>query len=207
MRPKDIQELLKRADFITGMTVKELAEKLGAPIPSSPLYAKGFIGQIVEVALGADAGSHPMQDFPELDIELKTIPINYSGLPKETTHVCLLHQKIGQTFENSNFWNKIKRVLWVPVEGNVDVPLQNRHIGQGFLWEIDEKQKENLKSDWQEIMDALSEGNKPSEISRLGKFMQIRPSGKQGNEKIYSYYLRKNFTQDILKRHLQGEQC
>lgn len=44
---------------------------------------------LLELYLGAMAGSKPEQDFPELGIELKTIPVDAAGKPLETTFVCV----------------------------------------------------------------------------------------------------------------------
>ncbi len=109
MQPQNVDILLQRAEHIAGMSVLQLASALAIPLPYDLKCAKGFIGQLVEVALGATAGSKPTQDFPHLGIELKTIPITLDCKPAENTHVCALHTNVvGQDFAHSNFLNKIK---------------------------------------------------------------------------------------------------
>ena len=50
---------------------------------------KGWVGMLLEYWLGADAGSKAEQDFAHLGVELKTIPVDESGVPLETTFVCV----------------------------------------------------------------------------------------------------------------------
>lgn len=64
-------------------------------------------------------GSKPEQDFAALGVELKTIPVDSLGRPLETTFVCVapLTGNSGVTWETSHVRHKLKRVLWIPVEG------------------------------------------------------------------------------------------
>ena len=90
--PKTEKELLERAMAIAGLTLGELAHSLGITPPSNLKKHKGWAGQLLELVLGATAKSLPEPDFCELGIELKTIPINSSGEPKESTYVCTVQR-------------------------------------------------------------------------------------------------------------------
>ena len=85
--PQSINELLRRVDDIAGLTIGDLASKYQFKTPKDLLREKGWIGQLIEWVLGAMAGSKPEPDFIDLGIELKTLPISYSGKPIETTFV------------------------------------------------------------------------------------------------------------------------
>ena len=87
--PTDETELLARAQAIAGLTLRELAEREHVHTPKSFRRAKGFAGQLIELALGANAGSSPLPDFPHLGVELKTIPIADGLKPLESTHICV----------------------------------------------------------------------------------------------------------------------
>ena len=74
--PETDDELLHRAQQIAGLTLLQLANQLAEPVPEKLHHAKGWIGQLLEKALGATAGSLPEPDFQQLGIELKTTEID-----------------------------------------------------------------------------------------------------------------------------------
>lgn len=88
--PENEQVLFERAKALAGYTFGELLAFAQLPIPANLKRDKGWVGMLLEYYLGASAGSKPEQDFSELGIELKTIPIDRLGMPLETTFVCVL---------------------------------------------------------------------------------------------------------------------
>ena len=196
-----------RARALVGLNVAQVAKILGIPLPTNPKLAKGFVGQLAEIALGATAGANPIQDFPDLGVELKTIPISPNGQPAENTHVCILLDYLlrGQQFATSNVLNKLSCVLWLPIEGDTNIPLAMRKFGKSFFWVMNEAERAQIQCDWEEIMEALVLERNPRELSALGKYLQLKPAGKRNNERQYGFYLRKKFTNTILERFLTGE--
>lgn len=85
--PQTEAELLERAHDMAGLSFAELATEANMIVPENLKRDKGWVGQLLEWHLGAPAGSKPQQDFAKLGIELKSIPISYSGKPLETTFV------------------------------------------------------------------------------------------------------------------------
>ena len=83
------------------------------------MHGKGKVGEQIERALGASGGSTATWDFPELRVELKTIPLDASrGAPRESTFVCAVSLADADRAEWATSWvrAKLSRVLWVPVE-------------------------------------------------------------------------------------------
>lgn len=213
------QELLAKAQWLAGFTLGEIAEMLNITAPPDLKRDKGWVGTLIETALGAKAGSKAEQDFAHLGIELKTIPINHQGLPLETTFVSLapLTQNNGITWENSHVKHKLSRVLWVPVEGERSIPLSQRHIGQPILWSPTEEQNFRLQQDWEELMEMIVLGRLTEINARLGEVLQLRPKGRNNRslapainaqgEQVQSlplgFYLRKQFTAEILQNFLR----
>lgn len=122
--PSSESQLLLQAQRLAGFSLGELAAMAGLPIPKDLKRDKGWIGMLLELWLGASAGSKPEQDFAALGVELKTIPVDRQGKPLETTFVCVapLTGNTGVTWETSHVRHKLKRVLWVPVEGERQIP-------------------------------------------------------------------------------------
>lgn len=175
--PKNENELLERAYQLSGLTLGEIALRAKIAVPENLLRDKGWGGQLMELVLGATAGSLPIPDFPELDIELKTLPIDRNGKPLETTFICVapLTNIVGQQWRDSGVYRKMKRVLWVPILAEREIAVTDRVIGMPFIWSPNDEQEKLLRDDWEEIMDKISLGEIKSVNARLGQVMQLRP--------------------------------
>ena len=215
--PQSEQELLSRAYAMAGFTLAQLAATAGISVPRDLRRDKGWTGQLIEWQLGASAGSRPEQDFPDLGIELKTIPVDPQGRPLETTFVCVapLIGVSGQRWEESNVRNKLSRVLWIPVEGSRDIPVGDRRVGMPLLWSPNEEEEGLLRQDWEELMDMIVLGEVEQISARHGQVLQLRP--KAANSKALTraigrngqpimtlprgFYLKIEFTHQLLQRH------
>ncbi|HHF3615990.1 TPA: DNA mismatch repair endonuclease MutH [Haemophilus influenzae] len=219
MIPQTLEQLLSQAQSIAGLTFGELADELHIPVPPDLKRDKGWVGMLLERALGATAGSKAEQDFSHLCVELKTLPINAEGYPLETTFVSLapLVQNSGVKWENSHVRHKLSCVLWMPIEGSRHIPLRERHIGAPIFWKPTAEQERQLKQDWEELMDLIVLGKLDQITARIGEVMQLRPKG--ANSKAITkgigkngevidtlplgFYLRKEFTAQILNAFLE----
>lgn len=215
--PGSEAELLERARSLAGSTLGTLAERLGRATPDDLRRAKGWAGTLLETALGATAGSRAMPDFPELGVELKTLPVSRAGKPVETTFVCTIALlDIGQTeWENSRLLTKLRRVLWVPIEGERSIRPGERRIGQAMLWSPDAREEAALREDWEELAGLIGCGKVETISGHLGKHLQVRPkardskASRQGSNADGSFfdtlprgfYLRTSFTEELLRKH------
>jgi len=134
--PHTVDELFARADKLAAHPLAHVAERFGIPVPKDLRRAKGWIGQLLETALGATAKSRPEPDFPHLGVELKTLPVTPEGAPRESTYVCTapLDGSAGARWEDSWVCHKLSCVLWIPVVGAGSVPVGERVIGSPLLW-------------------------------------------------------------------------
>lgn len=215
--PATRQELVERAETLTGKTVQQVAKETNMAVPASMKHAKGWVGNLLETLLGADAASSPEPDFTKLGIELKTIPINKHGKPKESTYICVVQLEPGalKDWNRSLVKSKLTEVLWIPVEAGNDIPVKLRRIGVPVLWKPGAEEENTLRRDWQEFSDMIAMGEIDKIDAAMGKYLQVRP--KAANSKILTrdknnpednltlprgYYLRAAFTQGIVsKRH------
>lgn len=69
--PETEEQLLAQAQQLSGYTLGELAALAGLVTPENLKRDKGWIGVLLEIWLGASAGSKPEQDFAGLGVELK----------------------------------------------------------------------------------------------------------------------------------------
>ncbi|QIQ20300.1 DNA mismatch repair endonuclease MutH [Zophobihabitans entericus] len=219
--PVNEQELLARANLIAGYTLGEVASYLNITVPADLKRDKGWVGNLLETYLGAKAGSKPEQDFAHLGIELKTIPVDAKGHPLETTFICVapLMANHGVTWDSSHVKYKLQKVLWIPVEGERTIRVAERRVGSAILWSPDSEQENILKQDWQELMDMIVLGQIEKVTARQGEVLQIRPKaangqalteaiGEDGNiilTRPRGFYLRKQFTADILHNYVRSK--
>ena len=218
--PTSVDELLQRANRLTGQSFAQLAKIANLHMPNDLKKDKGWVGMMLEQHLGASAGSKPLQDFPDLGVELKTLPVDEQGQPLETTFVCVapLLNTSGLNWLNSNVRNKLSCVLWLPIDGRRAVPLAKRVVGQPFLWRPTNEQEQALQSDWEEHMDRIALGEVESITARQGEFLQIRPKAADGSAlteavgpngqmiqvRPRGFYLKKTFTRAILEQVLNA---
>ena len=215
--PENESILMDRARALAGYTLGELAQMGGLPIPPNLKRDKGWVGMLIEYFLGATAGSKAEQDFANIGIELKTIPIDSQGIPLETTFVSVapLTGNSGLTWENSHVRRKLSRVLWFPIEGERQIPLALRRVANPLIWSPSPLEEQLLRQDWEELMDLIVLGKVEAITARHGQVLQIRP--KAANNKALTeaigefgqpiltlprgFYLKKDFTAPLLARH------
>jgi DNA mismatch repair protein MutH len=199
--PRDEAELLARARALSGM-----------PIEAGGLHGKGKPGERVERALGATGGSSAIWDFPDLKIELKTIPVDaLSGTPRESTFVCAVSLADAERAEWATSWAraKLSRVLWVPIE----VSDEGRRVGRPLLWSPTPEQDAVLAGDFEEIVGRVGMGDIEGITARVGRWLQLRPKAAHGRVRTVvpgadgelvstvprGFYLRATFTGAILR--------
>jgi len=211
-----LQELLTRARNLAGLTLGELGAQIGVEVPDDAVRAKGIAGQILEKALGATAGSRAEPDFVGLGIELKTIPLDATGKPKESTFVCSisLPAMADTEWEQSTVLKKLSKVLFVPVEAASDTPLRDRRVGRAYLWAPTDHEKSLLRTDWERLAEMIAAGDVEQITGHLGEVLQVRPKAPHGRSRRRApdeegavqwtmprgFYLRPAFTGTVLAR-------
>ena len=148
--PGSESELLERARHLSGRTLGAIAAELGSRAPLDLLRAKGWAGQLLERALGASASSRAEPDFEQLGIELKSLPVDRRGRPRESTFVCTIAlSEIGDVeWERSRVRRKLRRVLWLPIEADPELMPGARRVGEPLLWSPSAEEERALRFDW-----------------------------------------------------------
>ncbi|MCK6549705.1 DNA mismatch repair endonuclease MutH [Myxococcota bacterium] len=215
--PSSEAELLARARAIAGRTFEWLAAEQGRDVPEDLRRAKGWVGQLVETALGATASTRPTPDFDVLGVELKTIPIDRDGRPRESTYVCTapLAEIARVEWEASPIRAKLARVLWIPVEADPATPLARRRVGSPLLWSPSPEEDAILRADFEELASLIAHGFVDSITAHRGRWLQLRPKAKDASVRTWGlddagapertlprgYYLRRTFTERLLERY------
>ncbi|QDP02056.1 DNA mismatch repair endonuclease MutH [Thalassotalea sp. PS06] len=219
LTPETERQLLQTAQNLSGLTLGELAMQLQVRVPDNLNKEKGWIGLLLEKALGASAGSKPLPDFPELGIELKTLPINRQAKVLETTFVSVapLTGLTGVTWQTSHVKKKMAKVLWVPIISERQLPVGERVICTPFLWQPNPQEEALMQADWQELTDMIVLGEVEKINGTYGQVLQLRPKAANSKAKTKAFdkngrpfqtlprgfYLKTAFTQQLLNHHLR----
>jgi len=220
MQYENPQALLDYAQSFAGFTLGELCERYKEQIPQQLLHKKGWVGQFLEMVLGATSGSLAQPDFPEIGVELKTLPIDEQGRPLESTYVSVLPLTNiqGLRWENSVVRHKLMHVLWIPIVASRKIAIEDRQIAMPFLWQPTAEEEQVLKKDFEDVLDQVSMGRIEQVDARLGDILQVRP--KAANSKALTdaigpegttiktlprgFYLRPQFTKQCLLRQFSA---
>jgi DNA mismatch repair protein MutH len=215
--PRDQDELLARARALRGVTLDDLARDHGGLLTGDAVRTKGKVGELLERVLGATGGSSKVHDFPELRVELKSIPVDAVNKPRESTFVCALSVDDPDREEWATSWvrRKLARVLWIPIvtpRGPGDRRVA-RTIGEPLLWSPTREQDDILRADFDDVMGTIGIGGIEGLTAHMGRWLQARPKAAHGRVKTIAYgadgeaiattprgfYLRTKFTGAILQ--------
>lgn len=215
--PDSVEQLVVRARALDGLSLKEIAAHLGQIDVASGLHAKGKWGELLERALGATGGSRQVVDFPDLGVELKTLPIGENGRPSESTYVCRfrLEEAESSTWETSWVRTKLQTVLFIPIATQLPLP----RVTGPFLWRPSEDEQDLLKSDFEELVGLVGAGRIEELSAYRGAVLQVRPKAQDGTKRKSilavdgdyvatvprGFYLRASFTHDLMLRSRQPE--
>jgi DNA mismatch repair protein MutH len=218
--PESERELLERARELSGLPLAAVAERFGFAVPPDLRRAKGFVGSLLERALGATASSRAAPDFEALGIELKSLPIGKDGTPCESTFVCTIDlvRIADASWEASLVQRKLSRVLFVPVEGDRALPVAVRRVGTAFVWTPSAEDEAALRFDWEELAGIIGRGDAESITGHIGRHLQVRPKAKDAAARRRGvdvdgtpyaalprgFYLRASFTAKLLREHFPG---
>jgi DNA mismatch repair protein MutH len=118
-------------------------------------------------------------------------------------------------WEQSRVYRKLRRVLWVPVEGTRVTPVAERRIGTALLWSPTPEDEQNLRFDWEELAGMIGGGRVEDITGHLGRYLQVRPKARDSHARRRGtgsdgamistlprgFYLRTAFTARILSQH------
>jgi DNA mismatch repair protein MutH len=210
-------ELLSRADALAGRRLGDLADSLGLFTPPDLRRHKGWIGDLAEHVLGVPGSEANGPDFAALGVELKTIPLNERGRPRESTWVCTCPMRsldLGP-WDRSLVRRKLARVLWVPVLGAG--PPGDRRFGVPLMWSPTAEQEQTLAEDWGVLAELVSEGEVWQWTAHHGEALQLRPKAARSSDWVWvvdrdgewcqttplGFYLRARFTAGVIAEQPQ----
>ncbi|MFZ9886896.1 MAG: DNA mismatch repair endonuclease MutH [Myxococcota bacterium] len=216
--PGTLEELLARSHRLAGLTLGQLANALEEPFPEDLGRHKGYVGKLLEIALGTTASTRPLPDFEALGVELKTLPVDRSGRPRESTFVCTasLTHLADETWATSKVRQKLARVLYVLIESEPSLQAKDRRVGVAVFAPLDEQEERVLRADWEDLAALIADGLADAISARRGVALQVRPKAANarvrrrahdGEGELFAtlprgFYLRRSFTEAAIHKRL-----
>lgn len=195
--PRDLEELRRRAEALVGRTLTTIAS----------VHTKGKTGALLEELLGA-TGKGAVHDFPELGVELKTVPVDAQLRPRESTYVCRISLAEAERAEWETSWvrRKLSHVLFVPIH--------ERTILAPVFWQPTREQERALRADFDDLMGLIGRGLIEELTAHEGELLQLRPKARDGTVRTTTFdrdgelvstvprgfYLRARFVGSLLAR-------
>ncbi len=217
--PETLMELKRRAQALAGKTIGELTENQTFTYPKNLKRHKGWQGQFIEWCLGADAGNRSEPDFRLINVELKTLPIDYEGNVQESTYVSVvnINKRLALKWSESVVYHKLQHVLWVPIARRKGDLTSQSTVATPFFWRPNQDELELLRADWENAMELISVGKVQQLTAKMGEILQVRPKaanskvltnhiddkGEQAQTLPRGFYLRSQFTQKLLNQNLK----
>ena len=214
--PRTEADLLARARALVGHSLFEIACALRAPgDPEGGLHGKGQAGALLEAALGAPVTSGATHDFPDLRVELKTVPLQPNGMPRESTYVCHFALAEARTLAWDTSWarSKLQRVLFVTTSDS-KTPWAERLVLGATFWTPDAEEEARLRADFEDLVGLAAQGRVDELVASRGVVMQVRPKAAHGGVRTTlttdagelvatvprGFYLRARFVAAVLRR-------
>jgi DNA mismatch repair protein MutH len=185
------ERLLAHANALVGVTLAELADGLGLPVPLGHVRTKGWSGQIIERELGAGDSRGRGQDFADLGIELKTVPVTHDLVPRESTAVCQIDpiQIAGESWQTSYLRQKLGRVLWVALRvPDRESSVGDREVVAVRLWTPSAQEETWLAQDFELFVREYFRRGRAAELTgHQGRVLQVRPKGRNAADVRRAY--------------------
>lgn len=173
------ETIFAKANSFTSHSIGEVFPTL-SPVRNKN---KGHLGQAIEAALGVTLSNQSGPDFPELGIEIKTIPISEEGLPLESTYVCTAKLPFTEyDWESSSVYHKLQCVLFIPII--IKEPFLTSVIATPRYFTLTGPIAETMAQDWRMLSHLLQTGAFSQLSAHLGEYLQIRPKALNASEKV-----------------------
>lgn len=221
--PTSLVELEQRLQRLLGRSIAELSQLALLQAPNNSKGAKGYIGLLIELFLGAHAHNLPSPDFVNLGIELKTMPVGFDLMPQESTFICNadLAPNGFVPFTQSALYHKLKKILFVLILAphNPRLNLGERRVLGYFFFHLSAPVSQIIETDYNEFQEMLLAGQAQEINGTMGTIVQLRPRANKFNELISitnhegeyayvkprGYYLRASFTRQLLQTFIKEQ--
>lgn len=208
-----LEPLIKIIKSSIGKTIGEI--KIELCIEKEKMK-KGASGLIIENLLGIENNNHDEPDIPEIDCEIKVLPLqkNRNGIKaKEPTQIQMINycNVSKESWDNAKIRRKIKLTFWIVYLAKINSSSLNQNQYKIIDYYIDHPSlsiNEIFKNDWEQIRDYIIKGLADKLSCSMGVYIEPKtkgansqdltfaPDGRGGLIKVRrrAFYYKKNYT-------------
>jgi DNA mismatch repair protein MutH len=215
---KRFSDLLRVYTEIQGIPFRELAETLGYDITKDPKSMKSAAGDIAEMVAGKKPDSLPQADLTQFDIEVKTVPLDLLGYPRENTKITAVNYSslLTEEWAMSHVYEKVRVVLFVPIVKEDTRRPDSWYVRSPFIWMPSHDQLAVIREDWETIQGMVQSGGQLT--AKVGQYLIANTSGqgKGRDDRTYqladgrtipvktrAFFLRKTSVAEILQANIR----
>jgi DNA mismatch repair protein MutH len=172
--------LLERAEDTVGKRLVDLEAEIQKLDAASRVLTKAGAGYVIEYYFGIRKNSEDEPDFPELGIELKSVPLRErNGLftvkePLSLNMVNYMKEYKCDEIKQSSLYKKNRRVLFVCYLHSG--PARSEYpIKYAFLWTMDDRVLDELRPDFDRIIKKIRAGHATDLHQRYDRWLTTCP--------------------------------
>jgi len=214
--------LLDRLHQFEGMSIAELSRRLGISIKSGKSASSFFLRRV----LGFKTKKLDIRELALLGINIRVVPVNpkTQNLRESVSfpHQTLKHILDETCFEESQLFNYLSEILFVPVYRGASSKDPNAKLGRACFWTPSTEELRGISDEWERARDCISQlkvwksnCGKYNENNLLkssdSKYIHMRPHAKNSldTEKSVgkeitkqSFWLNSKFVSEIIMNSL-----
>jgi DNA mismatch repair protein MutH len=174
-------EIQARALSLVGKRLIELQPALAPRVPSSAA-TKGVVGRIYEACFDIPQNSRPGPDFEGAAIELKSVPILFSGpeaRAKERISVGMIDFDglLLETWDRAHARRKLERLLLIFYRWEPFRPIASFETLAAGIWSPDAESWKAMRADWEAIRDLAVAGRRAEVSESLTRLLGAATKG------------------------------
>lgn len=164
---KDIHTLVRKSKWLEGKTLEEITKDIKTSDDSSRVTTKAGVGYVIEKGFfGITRNSDAKPDIEHLGVEIKTCPLKYNKKrdrlsvkePPSLNIINYCTEVENKDITESSLYKKNKRILFVFYIHEPNKDRSKYLIKYVFLWEMDDRVLDELRPDYNIILDKIKRG-------------------------------------------------
>lgn len=180
---KNIPELVRRAKWLEGKTLKEVTEAIAKTDEESRVLTKGDVGYVIEKGFfGIDKNSDARPDIPNLEVEIKTCPLKKrkdgSLNVKEPLSLGIINYMQEYKYKDikdSPLYKKNHKILLVCYLHDKKALRSKYIIKYVFLLELTDEIMKKISEDYNKIIEKIKEGKAEEIHQDQHKYLTLCP--------------------------------